>query len=317
MNTGIVAAPVFAGAWRRIGAFVIDAVLLGVGGVLAGYFLFDFFVDLGSSGRLLGFAIALAYFAPLNSRIGSGQTLGKRLLKIRVVGADGAALSLPKAALRFAVLGIPWFLNNAWFSAEVLKSPLVYVLTAVIFGVGLSIIYLFLFNRPTRQSLHDLFVGSYVVQAESTGTFASAPMSRVHLGIVAALVVLTAAVPIYTTRLAAKEPFAPLLDVYRSIVAEPGVVYAGVNKGWTSRASVETTYLQVTAYLTEFRIDDAELAARLARRAIKADPSAMKVDTVQVDLVYGYDIGIASAHRSQTHGNTPAGWLAVKGDAPR
>ena len=310
MNTELAVPSVFAGAWRRIGAFVADATLLGLIAVCAGYFLFDFFVGLGTWGRVLGFAIALAYFGTLNSRIGNGQTVGKRLLNIRVVGADGAALPVPKSLARFAVLGTPWFLNNAWFSAELLESPMIYVLTALVFGLGLSIVYLFLFNRPTRQSLHDLAVASYVVQAESTQPIAGMPISRVHAGVAAALVAVAAAVPLFTSRLVEREPFAGLMDAYRAVAAEPDVVYAGVNKVWAS-TSGDSNYLQVTAYLAESNIDDVEKARRLATLAINADPSFNQVASVQVTLAYGYDIGIASANRAMTHSNTPAGWLEI------
>lgn len=315
MNTEMGTAPEFAGAWRRIGAFVIDAFLLGLVGILAGLVLFDFFVRIGVWGRLLGFVIALAYFGILNSRIGNGQTLGKRLLKIKVVGADGAAQPLHKSALRYAVLGIPWFLNGAWFSAEVLTSPLLYLLAVAVFGAGLSIAYLFLFNRPARQSLHDLAVASYVVRAESSGSIAASPVGRVHVVVVTVLIAIAAAVPYFTSGLVAKEPFSALMGAYRAISAEPGVIHAGVNKGWSSSGAEQSTYLSVVAYLTEPRVDDTDKARRLAILAIQADPSAMKVGAVHVTLVYGYDIGIASAQRSQSYVNTAAGWLAGESGA--
>jgi hypothetical protein len=36
-----------------------------------------------------------------------------------------------------------------------------------LFGVGLSIVYLFIFNRKIRQSLHKRLVGSHVVMADT------------------------------------------------------------------------------------------------------------------------------------------------------
>jgi uncharacterized RDD family membrane protein YckC len=309
MNTELTGAPAFAGAWRRIGAFVIDGFLLGLLAICAGYFFFDFLVDIGRWGRLLGFVVALAYFGTLNSRIGNGQTLGKRILNIKVVGADGLALPPQKTALRFAVMGTPWFLNGAWFSAGVLMSPLIYPLAIAVFGLGLAIIYLFLFNRPTRRSLHDLAVDSYVVRSESTSSIAASPIRRVHAVVVAVLIAIAGAVPIFTTRLAAQEPFAAVLDVYRAIEGEPGVIYAQVNQGWSSNSEGKSTYLHVIVYLDEPRVDDAATAGLMARRAIQADPSAMQLDIVQVTLLYGYDIGIASAQRSHAYAETPAEWL--------
>jgi uncharacterized RDD family membrane protein YckC len=309
MNTELVGPRVFAGAWRRIGAFVIDGFLLGLLAICTGYFFFDSLVHLGAWGRLLGFVVALAYFGTLNSRVGNGQTLGKRILNIKVVGADGRALPPHKTALRFAVMGTPWFLNGAWFSAGVLMSPLIYPLAMAVFGLGFAIVYLFLFNRPTRRSLHDLAVDSYVVPSESTSAIAASPIRRVHAVVAAVLLAIAGAVPVFTTRLAEREPFAALLEVYRVVNAEPGVIYAQVNRGWLSNSGGETTYLHVATYLDEPRVDDAAMAARVARRSIQADPSAMKLDLVQVTLLYGYDIGLASAQRSHAFAQSPAEWV--------
>src|ERR1700752_3195394 len=80
--------PNIAGFWQRVLGILIDAIVLGVFGAVLGFFLFDYFVRLGLWGRLVGFVIALIYFAPMNSRLMNGQTLGKRLVRTQVVGRD-------------------------------------------------------------------------------------------------------------------------------------------------------------------------------------------------------------------------------------
>src|SRR5262245_42517816 len=107
------AARPIAGFWRRLGAFFLDCLALGVLGGAIGFFLNDTFASLGPWGRLLGFLVALIYFGIFNSRISGGQTLGKRLLSVKVVAKDGTSLSVSKSFLRFLPLGVPWFLNNA------------------------------------------------------------------------------------------------------------------------------------------------------------------------------------------------------------
>lgn len=104
--------PEIAGFWRRIFAFVIDCLLLGVVGWMLGAIFFDVLARMGSYARLIGFAIALAYFGIGNSRLGSGQTLGKRLLGLRVVDGHHAILSLPRSLARYVVLGIPFFVGG-------------------------------------------------------------------------------------------------------------------------------------------------------------------------------------------------------------
>ncbi|MDL2425325.1 hypothetical protein M2C68_22520, partial [Pseudomonas sp. BAgro211] len=76
---------------------------------------------------------------------------------------DGSLLSLPQSLLRYSVLGIPFFLNGAPFDETVLLSPMRYGLSLLIFGGMFSILYLYVFNRHGRRSLHDLAVGSSVV----------------------------------------------------------------------------------------------------------------------------------------------------------
>ena len=48
----------FAGFWRRVAAFAVDALLLGCVGLLLGWLAFDALAALGGWGRLVGFALA-------------------------------------------------------------------------------------------------------------------------------------------------------------------------------------------------------------------------------------------------------------------
>lgn len=307
--------PTIPGFWRRLGAFFLDSLLLGAIGVAFGFVLTEQFVHLGAWGRLIGFSVAIAYFGTLNSRLTGGQTLGKRALKIKVVAKDGTPLSVPKAFLRFLPLGAAWFLNNAQFPESVFFSFWLYVLSVAVFGIGLSIIYLYVFNRKSRQSLHDLLVGSYVVSADSAGPIEAATPWQGHLAVCALLVVASGIAPYFTRDLAANEPFASLMNVYHSVSSEPWVVSAKVNKGTsfisaTNKGKSSTTYLSITAYSKDPKIEDAERAKQLANLALSTDSSAGGVDVIQVTLVYGYDIGIASSWRTKAFSHSPAEWRA-------
>ena len=73
--------------WRRFVAFLIDGIVVGIVGTVVALPFFDPLSRLGAWGRLLGFCLALPYYGILNSRIGNGQTLGKRWLSLQVVDA--------------------------------------------------------------------------------------------------------------------------------------------------------------------------------------------------------------------------------------
>lgn len=292
-----------AGFWRRSIAFLVDALVLGLVGALAGWALFDVFARMGGYARVVEFAAALAFFGVMNSALFGGQTLGKRLLKVRVAGKDGALLSLPHSLLRYTVLGVPFFLNGAPFDSAVLFSPMEYVLSLLIFGGMLSILYLYVFNRHGRRSLHDLVVGSSVVSAQTPiAAVRPQPVWRVHLAVVGVLLIAAAIVPAFTGRLAQGELFKDLLVAHEAVNAEPGVQNAQLAHNTSFRsgsANVQSAVAQVR--LAEARVDDGAFAEHIARVILANDRKAAAMSTIQVTLVYGYDLGIASSWRTHSY----------------
>ncbi|GAB3097721.1 RDD family protein [Lysobacter terrae] len=316
-----VAAPCAAGFWRRSIAFIVDALVLGIVGALAGWALFDEFARMGGYGRALGFVVALAFFGVMNSALCGGQTLGKRLLGVRVVGKGGSLLSLPQSLLRYTVLGVPFFLNGAPLDTTVLLSPMGYVLSLVIFGGMLSILYLYVFNRHGRRSLHDLVVGSSVVTALTpVATVRPAKVWGVHLVVVGLLLAAATAVPAFTGRLARSEYFKDLLVAYEAVNAEPGVKYAQVSHNTAFRSgspNVQSVVVQVN--LAERRVDDRPFAKHIAEVILANDKKAAAMSAIHVTLVYGYDLGISSSWRAKSYQFAPealaAGRAAASGSA--
>jgi uncharacterized RDD family membrane protein YckC len=296
-----------AGFWRRLGAFVIDLVLLGIAGMILGALLFDTLARMGAYARLIGFAIALAYFGLCNSRIGGGQTLGKRWLGVRVVDAHDQLLSLPRSLLRYAVLGIPFFANNLPVSPTlVMSTPLGYLLALVVFGGMFAIVYLYVFNRRTRQSLHDLVVGSYVERFDRAAQPVPFPiMWRGHVAVVAVLAAVALSAPAVASRFAQTQTFAGILPLYEMLSSQPHVINAQVARGWTSMNGNTTHSLQSSLRLDAPLTEDDAMARRIAQQMAKADPDIASEDAVVVVLVYGYDMGIASGWKKHGYSFKP------------
>lgn len=304
-----------AGFWRRVGAFLIDGAVLGAVGWAAGLVLSDQFVQLGPWGRLLGFCVAWPYFGLLNGPMGGGQTLGKRALGIKVVDKDGGTLSWPRSFARFLPLGAVWFLNGAQWPEAVVASGLVYLLSLAIFGVGLAVVYLFVFNRVTRQSLHDLLVGSFVVRARGGDIepIQAQPTWPVHLVVCGVLLVGGAVLPFFGQRAAGNEFFAPLRDIQKVVGALNWVGHVQVNKGQSlvvsaEKGKTETTYLNISVFIKDADIDSTERAKQVAKLALAADPGVRNLDVIQVVLLHGHDIGISASWRSRSHSHAPAEW---------
>lgn len=297
------------GFWRRIGALFIDTLVLGVLGYVVGLFLEDIFVQLGNWGRLIGFVVSITYFGVMNSSLSNGQTIGKRILNIKVVDSSNSTISLPKSFLRYSFLAVPFSLNGTQITNEALLPYLVYLLSFIIFGGLFSISYLYIFNRATRQSLHDLAVGSYVVNTEVSPKELPS-VWKPHLVVVAGLFITAALVPAFTSDLSKSEPFKGLLATQEAINSNESVKHAGVTEGSTTFTSSDSstrtiTYVRAQAFLYKNNVDDSDIAKELAQVIIKTYPESLNKNLIQVTLTYGYDIGIASKWNNYSHQFNP------------
>lgn len=290
-----------AGFWRRLIALAIDGALLGVAGMLLGWLWFDVFARMGEAARLIGLAIAWPYLGLLNSRLAGGRTAGKWLLGLRVVGADGAPLDVAESMLRALILLAPLLLNGATL-APIPFGVLGFLQGLIVFGGFGSLAYLYVFNRRTRQSLHDLAVGSYVIRDDAEPA-ALPPIWKGHLWIVAGLFLVVACLPLLTLRLLERQPFAGLVPAQHAVVALPWVQTAGVHRGFMKMSTGERTdWVRVTVRSRLGRVlDDEGVARDVARLVIDKYPQSREQDMVIVNLVYGYDIGIASGWRSHQY----------------
>ena len=85
--------------------------------------------------------------------------------------------------------------NLRQFETLRLQSGSAAVVVASLFlagAIGLGIVYLLLFNRQTRQGLHDLIVGTFVVKKGGVPDVIAAPLRRAHWYVLAGLFVLLA-----------------------------------------------------------------------------------------------------------------------------
>lgn len=305
---------IISGFWRRLLAFILDGLCLGLTGLIFGLFLFDPLSRLGVWGRLLGFCIAMVYFGVLNSVIGKGQTIGKRIMKIEVVDRSGNHLSLCRSLLRYAVLGIPFFLNGAMISPNVMMSPMGFLMGFFLFGAGGAIIYLYIFNQHTRQSLHDLVAGSFVTRTTPEGQVVDS-MWKPHLIVVGIWFLAVVGLSVIMTGLSKKSIFQELLVVQRKIQSSGKVhmVTATVGKRWNvvDGNRSETTYFQSNTIWKERPHDNEAAAQQMASLILQNYEDIMDKDVLAVTITYGYDIGIARAWKTQRFQHSPLEWQKI------
>ena len=127
-----------AGFWRRIGASMIDTVILAAVGFILGLVLESTFVAMGARARLVGFLVSLIYFDVMNSVLTGAQTPVKKALKLRVVTSSNESISLARSMARYVVLATPFFISDINLENNPLFPYLFYPLSFIIFGGGLS-----------------------------------------------------------------------------------------------------------------------------------------------------------------------------------
>jgi hypothetical protein len=179
---------------------------------------------------------------------------------------------------------------------------------AVFGGLG-SIVYLFVFNRRTRQSLHDLIVGTFVVRAQPLIASIRLSTPRLHLIVVGswlAFALIGPGVAAWVTdQSSVAESLKPLTEIQTAIDAQVGVRRVAVMMGETTISAVHTgtstmSYLQVEAQLHELPDDVDAVLAEIAGVVLKLHPDLLGADILIVQVRHGFDFGVAGwseAHR--------------------
>lgn len=301
------------GRGRRLAAITIDAVLLGILGAAIGFMFFDWACRLGPYGRVLGFLLLPLYFGVSSSSLTGGRSVGKALCRIRVGAVGGGTLPLHRGIARATILTWPYLLNG-WSIPPMVEWPVVGLAAAVaVFGVGGSIVYLFLFNRTTGQSLHDLLVGTVVHRPSVPPLEAQPPLPTVHrvaLGVLLALPLLLGGAA-FLAQGWLQAQLGPHKELWSTLSRDPRFHVVSVRENAHHRAGATTTTVAVQVWVKDEPEDRQRLAAELARETLSHFGSK-RPDRVSISLVRGYDLGISSANRVWSDSRTPEEWVQVQ-----
>lgn len=185
------------------------------------------------------------------------------------------------------------------------------LVSVLIFGVGGATLYLVLFNRHTRQGIHDLAVGSYVADADALGALKVQPVWKMHWVILGSLlIVVFVATGILGNKLEKWGPFPQLLDDVRLVEGMDGVQTAGVQdlnwSNWGSGAKKKILVINVS--WVGKSADEEGFADQVARLILQHDSTVPQHDLLRVVIIRGYDLGIAHAQVSHPYEHTPAEW---------
>jgi uncharacterized RDD family membrane protein YckC len=292
-------------------AYEIDKLILFIFGAATGKVFFDRLAQLGLWGQLAGFCVAVIYFASFDSKIGNGQTFGKRWLKVRVVDAKGDTISFAKSLLRSVIFLAPVFLFGLNLP-ETQTSWIVYVYVfVIILGVSCSTLFFIAFNRQARQGLHDLAAGSYVGNADDVGFVEGSPISKAQWVTIGSLLFIALVVAgIGCSKLEMMPPLPQMRNDAILIEQMGGIQRAQLSDRLLHDAigGGAKKNLNVSITLRSKSVNQEAFADEVARVILQNDQHAQNYDQLSIRLNDGYDIGIAAHWNHQEFTRAPADW---------
>ncbi len=309
--------PPVAGLWLRLAAWLVDALLVFLSGQLIGAAFATPLYRLGPYGRLIGLAVILLYFGLLNSSIGGGQTVGKRLLKTAVRGEDNRPISIWRSLRRASLLGAPVILGG--WAIPALQIPAVTFLAGLaVIGLGGALAYTMFFNYAAMQGLHDMLCHTWVVKPDGEPKAAFPKTPRVHKVITGLWFGLVAVVffflyvpnPAYSPGSTA----AALKEIRSALVSDPRFFTADVRDQTVTPEKDPPYRALVVEVWTVGQLPDSqrwETGKSIAGLVMEEMDGAKEFYQIQVKLSYGYDLGIASYKSGFWYSNPVDEWTSI------
>jgi uncharacterized RDD family membrane protein YckC len=299
---------------RRTLAFCLDAILIGIVGVVLGSLWFEALAELGDWGRLIGASFAALYFGIMNSRLAGGQTLGKRLLRVRVVGCDGRAISLLRSLVRVSVPLLAFGWTRAPFSSQQTPGESGTFAAFAWYGLGGAFLYLVLLTAGSRRSVHDLAAGSWVVGTGALKPRALRPTAKPHLIAAGAWCLLVLGAILLTSHVTGSDDtLQRLRTIQVSIEQSLPVRQVSLTEGPSisvvrAKHARRVRQLDVSAVLaarpSSFEVTATEIARLVLDGGYDLGPRAR----LNVSVAYGYDILIATGWERRTYSFPPSEW---------
>ncbi|MGA7194813.1 MAG: RDD family protein [Anaerolineales bacterium] len=306
--------PPIANFWRRFFAWLIDSLLLGLIGQIIGISLSSFLFRIGPYGRPIGLLFIIPYFGIMNSKIGGGQTIGKRLLKIAVRNKNNEPIELGRSIVRILLLSLP-VLFNGWAIPLFQNYVIEWFLSLLVFGLGGAIFYTMLFNLKARQGIHDLLLGTYVIYLPGKPIEKFPATSRIHwtvTNIWMCLVAVGTLIIIFVApSLISKSPLAPVMSLYNTLQNDPRFFTVSVNDQtfYGSNGRVGRSLI-ITAWYKGILDENnrKEVVDSIAKTVLENAKNINEYDDMQIRITSAYDIGVASSNYSISFSNSIQDW---------
>ncbi len=273
---------------KRLLAFLVDILVVIIIGLTVGFVFGDRFALMGDNAIWIGFFVILLYHGILNSSINRGRTLGKMLFNIEVCSSSGKYLPLWKSLLRSLFVITPFYHEGSTrdlvsdFSNDFFNNTFDLITGTLAF----SHTYLFLFNRRTLQSLHDLVFDSKVLFRTEIETTEIQKVNKLHfISIMVFLLYFAFSNNVSLGSLKDMEEILnnSILPTYLNIKKVEGVV--------SSKVSIVNDKVFINVKVHDEEMLGTEYACKISNVAI----NHLNIDhdvPMKIIIAHGYDIGI-------------------------
>lgn len=291
------------GFWRRLLAIIIDMIILGVLGLLLGDVFFDTFCQMGSQGFWVGLIIAMFYFGWTKSSRKNGQTIGKRIMKIRVVDINGNTIGFKQSLRRSLILLVPFMFT------PISQGTIAQLINAIMIFIMVGIVYLYIFNVKTRQTIHDLISGTFVVNADYKWSLDPSPVWMKHYAILSVIgIVLVGFTMFGAPKLLNPFILPGMTETLNVLLKDPNISNANIYNGETTNAKGRTTRIDVGVTVKKMPTPTYAKAEEVSKLALNLMPAAKEKDLLAVTITHGYSIGIAYYRKIYVYTGSPKDW---------
>jgi uncharacterized RDD family membrane protein YckC len=304
--------------WPRIFAYILDIIIICIVGLVLGLIFGEIFIQMGTYARFVGFVLIFSYFGIFNSKIKAGQTYGKKAMNIQVVDRNYNLIPPGKSFLRSFILIIPFYFNNFLPTSILISNTYIFIWASFfIFFIGL--IYFYIFNTKSRQSIHDLICGTFVVKSDlkHKSNLESEPLSQSFLtGLVIVIFIFLGILslfknPIYDQETAKCQVLAQRL-IQEDMYYNPLVQFRYFQKFKPGKTNENSSSIgKVIIIQVNWKGEKNDIHPeiyKLADIALKTYPDADNLDYIAVRILRGFNIGLAFFNYSDALNFTPSQW---------
>lgn len=301
--------------WTRVWALLIDSLILGVIGFLLGLTVKDFLVSIGNYGLLFGLVITVAYQTICNSKIANGETIGKSIMNIQVVDINGDTIDVGRSFLRSLILCFPYFTANLTIPGLSDIAIVSVLKTIILSSIVIGVVIIYIFNKQTRQSLHDLLVGTYVVTTDRNEEPAMLPtVTKTPFYVFGGIVTLIIGFAVFTANWEVPE-LKDALSIHSKVLDIDGVLNASVTENTKYGKGSKTLSYEVKVWVQNLpkdnQLENDKVVRKVAQTILSNANNIDSFDVITVSMTREFNIGIASQKSTKSISESPSKWREI------